>query len=591
MAAGEKFSSSDNSESKDSDSGAKKSSKRVVRAPLGSSAETPSPQAEDQGPKRLFDIVQRQLQEQRERQPTDQETPDFDKKKSKKDKKKGEAEPAESTKPSTELAQPEVEQTDTQLEPIDTETESSEGEKPVADGAVEIALDDTIEEEVALSDRVKEWNRTRPQSPPTAPMSEVGQPTVVPEEVSPPEAAVPEVPVSAEAEQEVKPEAATAEVVPVTALEAAPEQRAEQVDEAPAALPVFDWQPQPQLQHQAETRSWGSAPEEKPVTAEVAETEVAPPQPTYPEAAVSGDTHMPAHNNPLFTQQGVDPALTHRQAQELAAAPAAPTVIERTVHHRPSDFWPGVLVGGAVEHIRHKRRERKMEKSQKLQQSRIAQLEYTQRRTALEQQTEANERLRAEHAARYKTPTEKPAAATEAFPMPMVAEHSPEQSKIEQSKAEQQPKQPLPEQPGVATEEVKPLEGHHIEKSTWHKIEVDDRTGQVAENSNIVYGEAFQRERRPEQVAALQAQQQAEADEQEQAAMHAIGMPTLPRPQTGSSGPTETQPTAPRSVRPTPPIQRRSKVVRPVFMQSSADMALWGGLVLVVLAIIAALAL
>lgn len=588
MAAGEKFSSPDKSESKDSDSGNKKSSKRTApfRAPLFSSpAETPAPKTESQAPKRLFDIIaEQQLHEQMMHREADSEATDSDKSKKKSKKKKGEAEKAEPTQPEV-TESTEASELDESLD-TDAELSKEEEDKPVADGAVEIALDDTTEEEIALSDRVKEWNRARPQSPPTAPMSEVGLPTVAPREVLPLEAEATETRLPIEAEHEVEPVIIT-EPALAAAHEPVLEQRVEQVDEAPVAPPIFEWQPQPQLQHQAEMRPTESAPEKEPVLPSAAESDTESSRPLDPEAVVRSDDMITPPHNPLFAQQGVDPALMQRSTQEAALAPPAPAVIERTVHHRPSDFWPGVFVGGAVEHIRHKRRERKMEKSQKLQQSRIAQLEYTQRRTALEQQTESNERLRAEDAARYK----KPVAEAGAFPMPssFAAERGPEQLK-----AEQQPKQKQlsPEQP-VAAEEVKPLEGHHIEKSAWHKIEVDDRTGHVAENSNIVYGEAFQRERRPEQVAALQAQQQAEAEEQEErAALHPVGVPTLPRPQidTPSSLPGVT-PRQQAHRQPTESALHRSKTPRPVLIQSGADMALWGGLVLVVLAIIAALAL
>lgn len=584
MAAGETFKGSpDKPESKDSGSGDKKGNKRTtpVRAPLGLSAETPAPQPEAQKPTRLFDIIaEQQLHEQLERQKADREILGSDKKKSKKNKKKSTAEqvePTELTEP-TEPTQSESEQPVEASELSESSDANSEShveddeDKPAAEGAVEIALHDDTEEEIALSDRVKEWNRSRVQSPPTAPMSEVGQPTTVSEEAPTPEAEVIEAPADVTTQIETRPVAAT-EAEPAIVAEAAPEIDTE--DEAPVvAPPAFDWQPQPQPRRHAETQPVSSAPEEVPASVEVVETELEQPSPA---AAEANDALTPPHN-PLFTQQGIDPALMHRQTQE-AQVPASPEVVERTVHHRPSDFWPGVFVGGAVEHIRHKRRERKMEKSQKLQQSRIAQLEYTQRRTALEQQTSANERMRTEAAVQH----EKPTAPTEVYPMPFVAARNPEQLK-----AEQQPKQPSPEQP-VAAEEVKPLEGHHIEKSTWHKIEVDDRTGHVAENSNIVYGEAFQRERRPEQLAALQAQQQAEADEQERAALDAAGVPTLPRPHVGNDSPTLAEQTV-RPSQSTAPVQR-SRVLRPAFVQSGADAALWGGLVLVVLAIIAALTL
>lgn len=591
MAAGETFKgSSDKPESQDSGRANKKSEKRTtpVRMPLvrlstGMSApkpEAPAPKPENQSPTRLLHLIaeHEHLRKQLERHESDLENTNPGKKKSNSDKKTNKnpekkvvVEQVEETEP-PKTTQPEVAEltkAPEASEPLDTDGESNEGEaeKPLAEDVVEIALDGSFEEVVLLSDEAKEradkWNRARAEPLPTVPMSEVGQPLTVQEAGSIEE--------SSETIEQVADSPATApEAEPAIVPDVAPEARKR--EDAPVVMPpVFQWPSRPHPQARTEAQPFNSMPEPESVPVEaVVDTDIEQPLPT----ATSGNDALNPPHNPLFTQQGIDPVFAHKQTME---APAPPVTVERVVHHRPSDFWPGVLVGGAIEHIRHKRRERKMEKSQKLQQSRIAQLEYTQRRTALEQQTESNNRLRAEDAARY----EKPVAANEVFPMPLAAE---------QLKAEQQPaaKQLSPEQP-VAAEEVKPLEGHHIEKSTWHKIEVDDRTGHVAETSNIVYGEAFQRELRPEQIAAQQAQQQAEANEQERIEKNAVGVPTLPQPQVGAN--TTAIPPEPtvRPAAPSAPVQR-SKMLRPA-LQSSADTALWGGLVLVVLAIIAALTL
>lgn len=590
MAIGETFKGSpDKPESEDSGKRNKKSNKRTtpVRAPLGLAAEMPAPKLETtQAPTRLFNLIaeHEHLHEQMKRRKADGESTGSDKKKPGNNQEKTPPEQTETTESSKTVSPEAVKTTKTPegSESVDTDTETpkDDTEKPISEGAAEIALDDSLEEIIPLSDRakehIKEWNRARPQSPPRVPMSEVGQPTVAPE------TEIIEVPAAEMVEQAETSTAAAAmsmsEAEPMIAPEVAPD--VTQKESAPVPVPpIFEWQTRSQPQASAESHPFSSSmPETAPAPMESVDTNIEQP---LPVSAGSGDAPIPPHN-PLFTQQGIDPTFAHNKAVE-ASAPQ--TTVERVVHHRPSDFWPGVFVGGAVEHIRHKRRERKMEKSQKLQQSRIAQLEYTQRRTALEQQSSANEQLRAEDAARY----EKPVAATEVFPMAFATERGPEQPKTEQQPT---PKQPSPEQP-IAAEEVKPLEGHHIEKSTWHKIEVDDRTGHVAENSNIVYGEAFQRELRPEQIAAQQAQQQAEAKEQEQeerAAQATIGVPTLPRPQAGTAdASTPSKPTTRPTVAPAP--VQRNKVLRPAFVQSGADMALWGGLVLVVLAIIAALTL
>jgi hypothetical protein len=96
------------------------------------------------------------------------------------------------------------------------------------------------------------------------------------------------------------------------------------------------------------------------------------------------------------------------------------------------------------------------------------------------------------------------------------------------SQAEAQLRPPAPEQrpapvieqaqetPGIHAVENVP-QGHHIEHSQWHAIEVDDKTGKAVERT---YGEAMRQERAPEQMVPVQSSnngQRQAADDQQQA--------------------------------------------------------------------------
>jgi len=50
-----------------------------------------------------------------------------------------------------------------------------------------------------------------------------------------------------------------------------------------------------------------------------------------------------------------------------------------------------------------------------------------------------------------------------------------------------------PEEDGGSLSAVH-AKGHHMEKSVWHSIEIDNKTGSVAENPSFEYGEEFHKE-------------------------------------------------------------------------------------------------
>lgn len=561
MAHGENLStSSDNPESSDDKHDSKK--KRAVRVPLGLTAEQPTETPPAEAPKvpaRLFDILEQQQAERAQAQQAELEASEQPEKKKKKRKKKSaetaqpvavEGEESDSTErfqeDTTELADDthaEAEGAehadDLESEPVveTTEPGSAEAEPKeplVAEGAVEIPLTDHAEEEVALSERVMAWNRAQQQSPPRAPMSEVGQPLV-------------EVPTEAEASE----------------VPALPQESALQTAITPAH--VQEVMPEPsqwrqQLEQQAQAEIDAAAPRSVPPR-----TPITPAVPIGPS--------MPA----------VPPEVI---ASRMPTPSQQPEVIEReVVRESPSDFWPGVVVGAGVEHIRHKRREKRMEQVQDAQQEQIQQLENEQARTKLEQDLAERQQLRdAADAARQEQRSVSPLESPLVAQLPLNSEQSPLAPVAPAAETAKQPERavPGPEQ----SEETQPeAPDRHIETSSWHAIEIDNRTGHAVEQPNIEYGQAFHQEQQAERLP----QQQNDAV----TSANMAGVPTLPPPAAA-------QPTDPRmmgtqtdtqtshSVAPQPAQQQSTS--KPI-IQSAADAALWGGLVIVVMAIVIALSL
>lgn len=68
---------------------------------------------------------------------------------------------------------------------------------------------------------------------------------------------------------------------------------------------------------------------------------------------------------------------------------------------------------------------------------------------------------------------------------------------------EQRPERELPPEEREITEETyKTADGRRVESSSWHRIEVDAKTGHAVENPDVEYGEEFKRETRREILAA-----------------------------------------------------------------------------------------
>ena len=166
----------------------------------------------------------------------------------------------------------------------------------------------------------------------------------------------------------------------------------------------------------------------------------------------------------------------------------------------------GLIVGGGIEHIRHKRREKRMERKfaaeRKEQGKKIENIRWDHIREA-----EAA-KVREVNAEKYRVSergdvTARPAEAR-VIPAPSTAEAVRQRAEIQAeiekklaaerketsrvlSKAEQIEQERLREQLELA-------QGHHIERSAWHNIEVDGH-GKAVQETSFEYGHEYYKER------------------------------------------------------------------------------------------------
>jgi len=263
-----------------------------------------------------------------------------------------------------------------------------------------------------------------------------------------------------------------------------------------SAEPIV-WHRQPEQQHQAsdEAAPAGPDPEEsqtggpeeaEPVSFEEPDESQPPvyedlsvpevPAPAVPPAA---ETHQeperlePAEAYRRYAQrQAAEAAIVLQQEQGVSKEELDDAIYRATKTGLGRGLATGLLVGGAYEHFKHKRREKKAAKNQREQTKKAERLQRDQNFTIQEQSrqyAEATTRLAGTE--RRLTETEQRLAA--------------------QAAAEKLLQQPGQEQLAVPPE-------HRVEHSAWHSIEVDAKTGKPVENPALAYGHEYYRERAAE---------------------------------------------------------------------------------------------
>lgn len=169
-------------------------------------------------------------------------------------------------------------------------------------------------------------------------------------------------------------------------------------------------------------------------------------------------------------------------------------------HGRAEGFLGGVILGGLVEHFRHKSRERRMDRLSKQegqkQEKRLTGMEF-------QLKTEQLEQVRREEAAKYeRKAAAKQELATVARAQMSEAEAIKHAREVTRTAEEQErDKAALIERLNAQAtlqeqSEVEMLANseNHIEESAWHSIEVD-KAGHAVQDTTIEYGHEYYQER------------------------------------------------------------------------------------------------
>lgn len=144
----------------------------------------------------------------------------------------------------------------------------------------------------------------------------------------------------------------------------------------------------------------------------------------------------------------------------------------------------GLVLGGGIEHIRHKRREKRIVKAHKKEQKAA---QGSLEAMKAEQSQAERQRLREAY---WEQQTEKRQEAAVL-----------NQAKHEQRYAAErvQPQTKITEKVNAEQEALAVPSGHRLEQSAWHNIEVDEH-GRAVEQSQIEYGHEYYRERSQERA-------------------------------------------------------------------------------------------
>lgn len=246
-----------------------------------------------------------------------------------------------------------------------------------------------------------------------------------------------------------------------------------------------------------------------------------------------GSGAIPPSRQPNFSAP-LSPNTVPVTANQMPSAANTTPYRNRTAERR--NLVAGIIVGGVIEHIRHKRREKrlktahkkeveKLTKTQQFQEAeQFKEKQKTERsKTILEQQLD---RLKQSIAPAKKE--EKPVATatstetktkppkTEAIPAASMSFYEDFKRKYRSNEAisttvaaaESKPPIKTTEKPAPVprqqTENIdEPIQvspDRRVETSAWHRIEVDKKTGKAVENPELSYGEEFQNEQHQEQL-------------------------------------------------------------------------------------------
>ncbi|MFZ2513082.1 MAG: hypothetical protein WAW63_01340 [Candidatus Saccharimonadales bacterium] len=234
------------------------------------------------------------------------------------------------------------------------------------------------------------------------------------------------------------------------------------------------------------------------------------PLPPTPPVGMSPPLRPPFLRRPFTTNVPPQRYQQVQQSPNVNSAPASPNnqsaaspdvlnAIEDATDYayrrgRNKGLVAGLLVGGGIEHIRHKRREKRMEKkfaAERREQKRsIENIRWDHIR-----ETEA-QKVRDEAAARFQR-AERVAPATQER---AVSAATMLEKRIERTEEDKKPR-PLTKAELIELErqreQIEVGQGNRIEHSAWHSVEVD-RHGKAVQETALDYGHEYYKERAKE---------------------------------------------------------------------------------------------
>lgn len=275
-------------------------------------------------------------------------------------------------------------------------------------------------------------------------------------------------------------------------------------------------------------------------------------------------------------------------------------------------FIQGVLLGGVIEHIRHKRREKRMDKAHTAE-SKQAKKEIagiTHEKTVLEkkiEQLKTNvkvEKAKTNTAEKTQLAQEKKITklvkAKKEAPAPRMQDAAPRPvpvtnhelprhtAELKAIEAEEKKKKEAIAQP-TAEEVLKVPDSHKIEQSAWHSIEVDKKTGLAVEDQSFQYGEEFKHEQHQETLRKQIADISVESEKVKE---NYLSQAAVPKQQSSGGGIASQNPlNTPiadnvQPPQPTPASAVSKKVPQRVQQKKSSiepvDIALWVALFIVI---------
>lgn len=231
-------------------------------------------------------------------------------------------------------------------------------------------------------------------------------------------------------------------------------------------------------------------------------TSSSPPPPTPPPSSPVWAAPVSAayqHN----TAASVAPPTSGNTLNQLLAQQRAleQAAYDGRRHGRVEGLLGGLIIGGLIEHFRHKSRERRMEKrarqERQKQEKQLSNLEFQLKAEQLEQaRREEAERYARKAAAKQETATVAQAQMSEADAIKHAREatRSAEEQEREKAALIERLNAQATQQEQLEAENLLLDSDNRIETSAWHAIEVD-KAGHAVQDTKIVYGHEYYQER------------------------------------------------------------------------------------------------